>query len=357
MGSPLSQWSWDKATLPTALGGVGLRSAASHASAAYVGSVSQSESLITELIGGSTPPVDMSEAVALLSSSAERPDWSSIEEINISLIQKPLSEAIDKALYARLLESAASPRDRGLLRSTALPKAGVWLTAMPSPVLGLHLRDTDCRNSLRYWLGVPIFSPSTSCSSCEKTTDVHGDHQVGCGEDGDRIHRHNLIRDTLFSAARTAALGPLKEASGIVVGSMSRPADIYLPYWQCGRPAALDVTVVSPLQKALISQAATTDGHALSVAVRRKMRDHDIPCHEAGVDFIPLAVETLGGWCEEAMVTIKGVARAQGLRLGTPPHEASPRLFQKLAIALWRGNSALWARRAPVHPTWVDGVR
>ena len=30
-----------------------------------------------------------------------------------------------------------------------------------------------------------------------------GDHQVGCGGNGDRIHRHYSIRDALFSAAHS----------------------------------------------------------------------------------------------------------------------------------------------------------
>ncbi len=38
--------------------------------------------------------------------------------------------------------------------------------------------------------------------------DAYGDHQVGCGGNGDRIHRHDSIRDALFSAAQTAALAP-----------------------------------------------------------------------------------------------------------------------------------------------------
>ena len=60
------------------------------------------------------------------------------------------------------------------------------------------------------------------------------DHQVGCGGNGDRIARHNAIRDALFAAAQSAALGPKREASGVVPDSNSRPADVYLPTWHHG---------------------------------------------------------------------------------------------------------------------------
>ena len=62
-----------------------------------------------------------------------------------------------------------------------------------------------------------------------------GDNQVGCGGNGDRISRNNYIRDVLFSAAQSAALGPRKEAHGIVSNSSARPAGILLPTCQSFR--------------------------------------------------------------------------------------------------------------------------
>ena len=60
--------------------------------------------------------------------------------------------------------------------------------------------------------------------------DRFGDHQVGCGGNGDRIARHNAIRDVLFSAAQYAALAPTREAPSLVPSFCSRPADILLPH-------------------------------------------------------------------------------------------------------------------------------
>ena len=128
-----------------------------------------------------------------------------------------------------------------------------------------------------------------------------GDHQVGCGRNGDRIHRHDAIRDTLFSAAQSAALAPRKEVPSLIPGSSSRPADIFLPNWCRGRPAALDVTVISALQSATLSGAANTQGFALQVGEQRKMAVHNEACQAEGVSFIPMVAESLGGWSEEAI--------------------------------------------------------
>ena len=150
-----------------------------------------------------------------------------------------------------------------------------------------------------------------------------GDHQVGCGGNGDRIHRHDSVRDALFSAAQTAALAPRKE----------------VPY--------LDVHVISTLQRLTLKEAAVTQGHALSVGEERKRAAHSEACHDVGVTFIPMVVETLGRWGEEAALTVKIIGRLQGLRLGIPPAQATRYLFQRLAINLWRGNATLWIRRLP----------
>ena len=52
---------------------------------------------------------------------------------------------------------------------------------------------------------------------------VWGDHQVGCGGNGDRVSHHNAVWDILFSAAQLAALPPTKEALSLVPSSSCRP--------------------------------------------------------------------------------------------------------------------------------------
>ena len=76
-------------------------------------------------------------------------------------------------------------------------------------------------------------------------------------------------------------------------GSDGRPADVLIPNWTEGRDTALDVTVVNPLQAAMVDQAAVTAGHGLSVAYNRKMTKAGEACRKAGMVFIPM--ETLVG--------------------------------------------------------------
>ena len=100
---------------------------------------------------------------------------------------------------------------------------------------------------------------------------------MGCGGNGDRIARHNAVRDVIFAAAQSAALGPSKEALGLIPRSLAQPADIFIPHWSLGGLVALDVLVVSPLQELTVAEAAFTQGHALQGGIQRKLAS-SLPC-------------------------------------------------------------------------------
>ena len=102
--------------------------------------------------------------------------------------------------------------------------------------------------------------------------------------------------------------------------------------------------------------AAITPGYALRVGEERKMVTHAEAVRSVGIDFVPIVAETLGGWSEEAIHTIKSIGRLQGLRLGIPPPDSTRHLFQRLAISLWKGNATLWIQCQPTRPAKVDGV-
>ena len=360
-GGPLSDWAWKKATLPSSMGGLNLRSAHLHAPAAFISSLNQCNSLISQILDlpAAHSPHMSSSIVPALALAAEMPEWLSIEDIDVPLVQKNLSHKIDEASYNSLVASAPDLRSRALALSTAIPHAGDWLNVVPSQALGLHLHDRKFRLCLDYWLGIRIINMESRCSVCasEGLADPFGDHHVGCGGNGDRIHRHDSIRDVLFSASQSAALAPRKEVPSLIPGSSSRPADIYLPNRDKGRPVALDVTVISTLQSLTLSGAAHTQGHALQIGEKRKMAAHKESCHAVGVSFTPMVIESLGGWSEIASHNISRIGRLMGQRSGSPPSESTRHLFQRLSITLWRGNANMWLKRLPTNSPWVDGNR
>ena len=358
LGGPMTEWSWQKASLPSSRGGINLRQASLHAPAAFVASSYSSSELVGQLLNQPPGPSSLlASAIPALSASASRPNWQTLDDIDIPIVQRHLSSAIDEAVHQQLLSSTQSTRARALALSTSLPHAGDWLNGIPSATLGLHLQDQSFRCCLRYWLGVPLHSSPYSCPECHSTADKFGDHQVGCGGNGDRIVRHNAIRDVLFSAAQSAALGPVREASSMISNSQSRPADVLLPTWHHGRPAALDVHVISPLQDATLHEAATTPGHALQVGTQRKLNSHLSACRSAGMDFIPMVTETLGGLSDDFIHMVRALGKSIAQRANPRDSTISTsQLFHRIAVTLWRGNAALWLNRQPHLPPSVDGI-
>ena len=93
--------------------------------------------------------------------------------------------------------------------------------------------------------------------------------------------------------------------------------------------------------------------HALEVTVTRKNR---VDCWRQGIKFIPLAVESLGGWNELAVVKIWKLAAALTRQTGQDEKESRSHLVQRPSILLVRGNCALFMNCIPeIVPEDIDG--
>ena len=110
--------------------------------------------------------------------------------------------------------------------------AGDWLGALPSKGLGLHLRKAEFCMAGRYRLGMPVFSSEGLCPAprCPREADKLGDHSLSCAIGGERIARHNHVRQVLYETARQAKLAPVKELAGLLPNSDNRLADVFLPH-------------------------------------------------------------------------------------------------------------------------------
>ena len=105
-----------------------------------------------------------------------------------------------------------------------------------------------------------------------------------------------------------------------------------------------------------MQSAADNQGLALLVAENRKLAIHAPACQAAGISFIPLAIESLGGLSDAINETISSIGRLIGQRFGVALHESSSHLFQRLAISLWRGNATAWIDRCCSPAPFIDGV-
>ena len=338
LGVLLSDTSWDQACLPVNKTGVGIRRSADQVQAAFVGPVFQS-SVLVEKLTGHNPTEDISFVKAVKKMSEIATTYPS---------QGKIQEELDNSAFVNLLGKQSSIREKARLQSLSLPQSGVWLSAAPIPALGLHLSSNEFRVALKYRLGVKLYENERKCPFCKSgTLDVMGDHAVSCHGRGDMISRHDRIRDKIISACSGALLSPISEQKSLLPDNNSRPVDIFLPVWNAGQPAALDVTVTSPLQSSLFINASEKSGFALSAAEDRKYEQYAQKCSEVGIQSIPLVFETFGGFSETVRKTLKRIATLADDRNLQPAglSVAFSRLSQSVSVTAIRGSAIMLLAR------------
>ena len=133
-------------------------------------------------------------------------------------------------------------------------------------------------------------------------------------------------------------------------------ADLLIPYWQGGQDAAIDFTVVNPLQAALVQKAAMEGSAAVEKAHQDKIQKYWERCREEGIAFIPVAVDTLGGFHREGLKTVTKLGRQLARAAGREEGEVVRHLRQRLGVLLVRDNVAMLNSRSPTFtPAEVDG--
>jgi hypothetical protein len=67
-----------------------------------------------------------------------------------------------------------------------------------------------------------------------------------CGTEGDRVVRHNNLRNLFFKECQKALVAPVLEPTNLVRNCGERPADWGIPDYRPGRFMAYDVAVTDP---------------------------------------------------------------------------------------------------------------
>ena len=120
--------------------------------------------------------------------------------------------------------------------------------------------------------------------------------------------------------------------------SQSRPADVLVPNWDLGKPAAFNLSVTSTLHPSVWLEASMMAGSAALVAENRKHKYNDRKCEELGWVCIPLVVETYGCWGAAAVAAFSKLAGRLSTRLKQPKSKTIFGIYSRLGLALVRAN-------------------
>ncbi|KAL5467622.1 hypothetical protein EMCRGX_G031881 [Ephydatia muelleri] len=158
---------------------------------------------------------------------------------------------------------------------------------------------------------------------------------------------NNKLRDVVLQTCHRACISAKAEAGSGLGHELrnTRPADILASNWLCGKPAAFDLTVVSPLNPTFISEAGRTAGSAAVAAELRKHSANDAKCSELGWTCIPLVAESYGAWGSEAVQAFSRLASYLATRTNSPKSKVVCSLYSRLNLTLVRANARAFLLR------------
>eukprot|EP00731_Ephydatia_muelleri_P005623 Em0002g1799a len=136
----------------------------------------------------------------------------------------------------------------------------------------------------------------------------------------DLLKRHNTLRNAVHSTFQQAGLSAHLEV-GCGWGkdnARTRPADILVTNWDCGPLLPLILLLQSPLNSPNMLEAGMYQGVSAKSAEHRKHTENDPKCAELGWRCIPLAVESYGAWGPEASKAFSQVATRLAIRGNIP---------------------------------------
>ena len=214
--------------------------------------------------------------------------------------QRYLSHNLDSLTYSSLYDSA-SPANKTRLLSASAFLATLWVSVPPSGEPGLHFDPSEFRTAISWWLGLETTRASCCLLYPEIALDPLGHHALSCRRGSDVVLRHNQLLDVFIDICHKANLGVGIEAGSAHTPDLarSRLADALVNNWIGGIPAALDVTVMSPLTPVSLHESSVTAGTAALLAEQRKLMT-PCKCDTLGWKCTPLAAESYGNWSLEA---------------------------------------------------------
>ena len=374
---------WNQAGLATRKGGLGLRSTLRHSRPAYLASRSTCQRKCIELDHNHSweindPTSAVAEATAWFNATVEA-DCQVPHDVADALPQSQLSAALDSAMLTALQSSPdCTLRRKGHLILLQQHGAGAWLQAQPAKAFGNDFNDALFIVALRRRLGMKVRSRPVFCPFCDCVSDEFGDHDICCAGGGDRTKRHHRLRNKGQAFCLSAGLNSELEKPNLLAprpsegsraedgasidnarrASSRRPADVYVPNWFLGGPAALDFAVTNGIRNTML-RASVNDAEAAACAYenyKRSFLNTAEQCRQEGLEFVPVVMEGCSGaWGPAARKVWSHIAKLVASKTGEDSSKVSERHQQSLSICVQRENARAIARRQGL-PSWEQSI-
>ena len=175
-----------------------------------------------------------------------------------------------------------------------------------------------------------------------------GDHAEVCCCGGDRVVRHNAIRDGCFHELKAGLISVEREKAGLLPvrspdeglpGSAQgrRPADLFIT--RTAAPLAVDFAVASGIQQSLLASPTWDESAFIQNCEDWKIayKDTGQQCAAQSIAFLPAIVEAHGGGMSLKLRQLfSQLAKEAAPALNRDPEAVSLRIAQRISCSLRR---------------------
>ena len=184
LGTQIDDESWQQTQLSTAAGGLGLRSAHTHAPAAFLASTTGCQEICQKIdLNYVWDGSGLDTAAGLYNAQVPASKWVAVDhppaEGEGGLKQSDLSEALEEADFASL-KARGTTEDKARLEAAAAPHAGAWLNAPATRASGLRLTSAEFAVVALLRSGGRIITRERWCPKCDQQLTQRAHHCVRC---------------------------------------------------------------------------------------------------------------------------------------------------------------------------------
>ena len=324
---------WTQATLPTRMGGLGIRRISDLSRPCFLASLSASAPLIGR-ISPSLPAIEELDTWLLAREEfLQMTGVTSPPEGEAASNQRAWSDLAAESTKKTLLDQANQIHRARLLAACSAHSAA-WSQVVPIASLGLHLDNETIRTAVALRLGTPVCRPHTC--RCGSAIDSLGHHGLSCRFSQGRLPRHANLNDVIKRALAAAGVPSWLEPVGLDRGDGRRPDGITVFPFSGGRCLCWDATCVDTFSQSALLESSLNPGSAATAAESDKRRKYSVISET--FRFEPMAVETSGVIGPSSLKFLTELGSR--IRERTGERRETQWLFQRISLAVVRGNAA-----------------
>ena len=204
--------------------------------------------------------------------------------------------------------------------------------------------------SLRLGYRLQGLSEASRCPDCSRNPLVgaQGEHFLHCPCGGDRISRHNQVRNSFQHLASMAGIRSIIEPVDFMFDG-GRLSDLLLlnpsSVSSTGRNIAFDFSVTSPItETALRQHSNSATGSAANQAYQAKTAKYADFSYRNHLDFYPIIFETFGHCHEVASTWVSKLAAQAASKHSIPSSVLVAYWKRRFSVVLQRSTAAMVSR-------------